>query len=102
MSATSRLSNLFSQDNTPRDSVQIQRNGSAESELEIDSARQIKRQRTMEKLAEEETDDELKRPPYLHVWLPYPLFILLVLLTRYSPCSLVESVEPAATFSCTL
>ncbi|KIW14135.1 hypothetical protein PV08_06916 [Exophiala spinifera] len=66
MSATSRLSNLFSQDSTRRDSVQIQRNGSAESEFEIDSARQIKRQRTMEKLAEEEIDDELKRPPYLH------------------------------------
>lgn len=78
MSATSRLSNLFSQDSTPRDPAHIQRNGSGESEFEIDSARQIKRQRTMETLAEGEIDDELKRPPYLHVWLLYPRFVLLI------------------------
>jgi len=66
MSLTSRLSNLFSQDSSAGDTVKSQRNGYAEPDFDLDGARQIKRPRTMEKLAEEEIDHELKRPPYLH------------------------------------
>lgn len=67
MSLTARLSNLFSQDNSSGDSSQSQRNGYATPEFDLDGARQVKRQRTMEGLADEDIDIELKRPPYLHV-----------------------------------
>lgn len=68
MSLTSRLSNWFTQDGSVRLSLEAQRNdGYPGPDADIDSARQIKRPRTMEKLGEEEADIELKRPPYIHV-----------------------------------
>ncbi len=68
MSLTSRLSNWFSQDSSIGASLEAQRNDAySESTFDIDGARQIKRPRTMERLAEEEVDLELKRPPYLQV-----------------------------------
>jgi hypothetical protein len=68
MSLTSRLSNWFSQDSSVGTSLGAQHNdGYAESDFDIDGARQIKRPRTMERLAEEEVDLDLKRPPYTHV-----------------------------------
>ncbi|KIV83360.1 hypothetical protein PV11_05392 [Exophiala sideris] len=66
MSLTGRLSNLFSQDSSSGDSNQSRRNGYAKPEYDIDGARQIKRQKTMEEPAVEDIDLELKRPPYLH------------------------------------
>jgi hypothetical protein len=98
MSLTSRLSNLFSQDSSAGDPQESQRNGYAGPDFDLDGARQIKRQRTMEKLGEEEIDHELKRPPYLHVrkWLSCQMCS--VLLTMRSRCSLEALVERPATF----
>ena len=63
MSLTSRLTGLF----TPDSSIaSTQRNGYADPDLD-DGARQNKRPRTMEILADEEIDIELKRPPYYQV-----------------------------------
>ena len=68
MSLTSRLSNWFSHDSSVGTSLEAQHNDVySESTFEIDGARQIKRPRTMERLAEEEVDIELKRPPYSQV-----------------------------------
>ena len=68
MSLTSRLSNWFSQDSSVPHSLEAQRNDAySESDFDIDGARQIKRPRTAELLAEEHVDIESKRPPYLHV-----------------------------------
>ncbi len=94
----SRLSNLFSQDSSAGDTVKSQRNGYAEPDFDLDGARQIKRPRTMEKLAEEEIDHELKRPPYLHVRKLLSSQSSSVLLTMRSQCSLEALVERAATF----
>ncbi|EXJ54092.1 hypothetical protein A1O7_09429 [Cladophialophora yegresii CBS 114405] len=67
MSLTSRLSSWFSQDSSIGTSLEAQHNdGYAASDFDIDGARQIKRPRTMERLAEEEVDLDLKRPPYIH------------------------------------
>ena len=68
MSLTSRLSNWFSQDSSVGTSLEVQHNDAySEPDFEIDSARQIKRPRTMERLVEEEDNLDLKRPPYLQV-----------------------------------
>lgn len=67
MSLTSRLSNLFSSNNSVGDSHETQRNGYSEPDLDFDGARQSKRLRTMENMPEEEVDFELTRPPYIHV-----------------------------------
>lgn len=69
MSLTSRLAGFFSQDSSRRASSEAERNGDPEPGLEPESALRNKRLRTMEILAEEETDIELKRPPYIHVCL---------------------------------
>ncbi|KIW83127.1 hypothetical protein Z517_02371 [Fonsecaea pedrosoi CBS 271.37] len=67
MSLTSRLSNWFSSDSSVGNpAIGVQHNGYAEPDFDLDGARQNKRPRTMERLEEEETDLELKRPPYLH------------------------------------
>jgi hypothetical protein len=68
MSLTSRLSNWFLQESSVGNSLETQRNDAySDPDFDIDSARQIKRQRTMETLAAAEVDMELKRPPYIHV-----------------------------------
>ena len=72
MSLTSRLFGLFSQDTSGGTSLETHRNGYAEPDLDFDGPRQNKRPRTMEKLAEEEVDFELKRPPYVHVGATMP------------------------------
>lgn len=67
MSLSSRLSSLFFQDTSNENN---QRNGyqtQPDLDIDLDGARQNKRPRTMEKLAEEEIDIELKRPPYYQV-----------------------------------
>ncbi|EXJ82491.1 hypothetical protein A1O3_06304 [Capronia epimyces CBS 606.96] len=66
MSLTSRLAGLFSQDSSGRDASEAQRNGRSEPGVEVESSRQNQRSLTMEGLAEEEIDFELKRPPYTH------------------------------------
>lgn len=79
MSLSSRLSSLFFQDTSNENS---QRNGYAQPDLdlELDGARQNKRPRTMEKLAEEDIDVELERPPYYQVSAVCSVFNKLVLI----------------------
>jgi hypothetical protein len=71
MSVSSRFSNWLSPNNTDAGTLQASSNddfaAAAAAEHDIDSTRQIKRQRTMEPTAEDDGDIEFKRPPYLHV-----------------------------------
>ena len=99
MSLTSRLSSLFSQDTSGGTSIETHRNGYAEPDVDFDGPRQNKRPRTMEKLAEEEVDFELKRPPYIHVGAhPNPRSVFAHMI---SLCLLEGLAVPVATFLCT-
>jgi hypothetical protein len=67
MSLNSRLTNWFSPDSSVQPSLEASRNDAySDPDPDIDSARQIKRARTME-ADTEEVDLELRRPPYIQV-----------------------------------
>jgi hypothetical protein len=73
MSVSSRFSNWLSHNNPDAGALQANTSNddfataAAAAEHDIDSTRQIKRQRTMDPMAAEDDDIEFKRPPYLHV-----------------------------------
>ena len=66
MSLISRLSGISSQ-NLTTEASNASQHVIAESEYEINETRQNSGRATMEPLPMEEVDQELKRPPYLHV-----------------------------------
>jgi len=74
MSLTSRLSSFFSQGNSSATSIDTAGHGFAEPTLDIvdGGTGPRRRPRTMEPMAEEDIDFELKRPPYLHVCVTSP------------------------------
>jgi hypothetical protein len=99
MSLASRLSGIFLQDH-PTKSSNTSQHAAAESRHEIDGTRQNSRLGNMDTAAAGEIDEELRRPPYLHVslaqseesnakWLP-------------SQCLRAALVELPATSLCTL
>ena len=69
MSLTSRISSIFFQGPSSDASIQSSQHGFAESVHEVNSTRQMTMATTGEIALEGELDDELKRPPYLHVCL---------------------------------